>query len=102
MQNKKWRFRGDMLSHYINGVSNRTFQDAENRLNYLESKEQMPDMRLKVEEYIVELDEEIDRCISWDEKHMDCEACKVIAMEARLETLNEVKHDLKRRLNELV
>ena len=33
---KKWRFRDDMLSHYINPVSNCTFQDAENRLNELE------------------------------------------------------------------
>lgn len=33
-----WSFREDMLNHYINGSSNRTFQDAENRLNYLEKK----------------------------------------------------------------
>ena len=31
-----WKFREDMLGHYINGVSNLTFQDAEDRLNYLE------------------------------------------------------------------
>lgn len=36
MTDKKWRFREDMLGHYINSVSNRTFQDAEDRLNYLE------------------------------------------------------------------
>ena len=33
-----WRFREDILNYYINGDSNRTFQDAENRLNYLEKK----------------------------------------------------------------
>ena len=33
---KKWKFREDMLLHYINGCSERTFQDAEDRLNYLE------------------------------------------------------------------
>lgn len=38
MTDKKWRFREDMLGHYINSVSNRTFQDAEDRLNYLENK----------------------------------------------------------------
>ena len=38
MANKKWQFREDMLGHYINDVSSRTFQDAENRLNYLEEK----------------------------------------------------------------
>lgn len=37
MADKKWKFREDMLGHYVNGVSNLTFQDAENRLNYLES-----------------------------------------------------------------
>lgn len=36
MADKKWKFREDMLGHYINGVSNLTFQDAEDRLNYLE------------------------------------------------------------------
>lgn len=38
MEDKKWKFRDDMLGHYINGVSSRTFQDAEDRLNYLEEK----------------------------------------------------------------
>ena len=27
-----------MLNHYINGVSSKTFKDAENRLNYLEEE----------------------------------------------------------------
>lgn len=35
---KKWEFRNDMLLHYINGSSIRTFQDAEDRLNFLEEK----------------------------------------------------------------
>lgn len=35
---KKWRFRDDMLFHYINAGSIRTFQDAEDRLNFLEEK----------------------------------------------------------------
>lgn len=38
MSNKIWRFREDMLGHYINSTSSRTFQDAENRLNQLEDK----------------------------------------------------------------
>ena len=33
---KKWKFRNDMLSYQINSVSKRTFQDAEDRLNFLE------------------------------------------------------------------
>lgn len=36
MNNKKWKFREDMLGHYINNVSSNTFQDAEDRLNFLE------------------------------------------------------------------
>ncbi len=40
MPERKWRFRDDMLCHYVNGTSNLTFQDAENRLNYLEAKEE--------------------------------------------------------------
>ena len=35
---EKWRFRDDMLFHYINADSIRTFQDAEDRLNFLEEK----------------------------------------------------------------
>lgn len=35
---KKWRFREDILSHYINSVSSKTFQDAENRLNEFEKR----------------------------------------------------------------
>lgn len=36
-----WKFREDMLGHYINGVSNRTFKDVENRINYLEQREKV-------------------------------------------------------------
>ena len=102
MQNKKWKFRNDMLNHYINGVSDKTFQDAEDRLNYLEEKEQLPDMREKVKEYISELDTEYDRCMNWIEEYMDGEACQVSAMEMRAKTLNDVKNDLQGRLEELV
>lgn len=35
---EKWRFRDDMLFHYINADSIITFQDAEDRLNFLEEK----------------------------------------------------------------
>lgn len=33
-----WKIRDDMRNHYINGLSNRTFQDMEDRINYLESE----------------------------------------------------------------
>ena len=35
---KIWRFRDDMLNYYINPNSCRTFQNAEDRLNYLEKR----------------------------------------------------------------
>lgn len=37
---KIWRFREDILSHYINSTSNNTFKDAQDRLNYLEKQEE--------------------------------------------------------------
>ena len=110
MNNKKWRFRWDILGHYINDSSNNTFQDAENRLNYLEEKENQPDMREKVREYISELDTEYDRCIGqaesilaaigdYDEKPMHLNYIKLVE---RAEVLMEVKNDLQSRLEELV
>ena len=54
----KWKFREDMLNHHINGISNKTFKDAENRLNYLEEKEQS--LKLKIEQLIEELENETE------------------------------------------
>ncbi len=62
----------------------------------------MPDMRDKIVGYISELDAEIDRCTIWVEEHMIGEACKVTAMESRIEALTEVKNDLQSRLNEVI
>lgn len=59
-------------------------------------------MRENVKEYILELNEEIDRCVSWVEEHMNGEACQVSAMEMRTKTLGEVVNDLEARLEELV
>ena len=59
-------------------------------------------MRKKIEEYIVELDNEIDRCYLWLEEHLYAEACIVSAMEGRIKALMEVKNDLQSRLEELI
>lgn len=96
MSDKKWKFREDMLCHYVNSVSNRTFQDAEDRLNYLEEKEQLPDMREKIKEYISELDAKIERC------ELVLRNTNDLITESRLETLIEVKNDLQGRLDELI
>lgn len=59
------------------------------------------DMREKVKEYISELNQEIDRCDSWIEEHMNSEACQVTTMEMRAKTLGEVVNDLESILEEL-
>ena len=62
MENKKWKFRDDMLGYYINSGSNRTFQDAEDRLNYLESKLHLLDINEEnINEYIEILEDMLDR-----------------------------------------
>ena len=63
----KWKFREDMLNHYINGISNKTFKDAENRLNYLEEKEQS--LKLKIEQLIEELENEAENRRMNDSEH---------------------------------
>lgn len=62
----------------------------------------MPDIREKVKEYIGELEEEIQRCVDWVEQNMNGEACKVVAMKCKIQTLDEVKNDLKNRLEEVI
>ena len=62
MENKKWKFRDDMLGYYINNGSNRTFQDAEDRLNYLESKLHLLDINEEnINEYIEILEDMLDK-----------------------------------------
>ena len=87
--------------------------DAKERLNYLEDKEQFPDMREKVKEYISELDAEIDRCIKLVEDKMKklkdstiiesyTRGVEYARIEARIQTLLEVRNDLQGRLEELI
>lgn len=59
------------------------------------------DVREKIEEYITELDEEIDRCTLWIEENMCNESCMLSEMKGRLEALTEVRNDLQGRLEEL-
>lgn len=77
-------------------------QAMQEPLEKLYKYENQPNMREKVREYIIELDEEISRCMAWIEDHMDGESCQVSAMEMRAKTLNDVKNDLQNRLEELV
>ena len=61
-----------------------------------------PDIRIKIEEYIGQLNQEIDRCVLWIEKNIEDEACRITAMESRIETLTEVKNDLQSKLEEII
>lgn len=79
--------------------ANQAMQEPLEKLYNYENK---PDMREKIKEYIDELDVEYDRCMTWIEEHMDCEACQVSAMEMRAKTLMEVKNDLQDRLEGLI
>ena len=88
---------------YCYGEANlETNMEMQEPLEKLYKLENQPDMREKVKEYIGELDAEYDRCMTWIEEHMDCEACQVSAMEMRAKTLMEVKNDLQGRLEELI
>lgn len=73
----------------------------------------MPDMREKVKEYITEIQEEIDRCVKLIEDkivELGNDAAKEIyscsieyaKIESRIETLGQVKNDLKNRLEEVL
>lgn len=63
---------------------------------------EIPDVKNKIQEYICELDQEIEKCDSWIGENMNSEACSVTAMESRLKTLTEVKNDLQSRLEGMI
>ena len=85
-------------------------QAMQEPLEKLYKYENQPDMREKIREYIDELDAEYDRCTDqaesilaaigdYDEKPMPT---NYIRLEERAKVLNEVRNDLKGRLEELV
>lgn len=64
-----------------------------------------PDMREKVKEYIGELEDEIQRCLNImveltvRDKLKDA---KQVELESRIQTLEEVKNDLRNRMEEVI
>ena len=85
-------------------------QAMQEPLEKLYKYENQPDMRVKIREYISELDAEYDRCIGqaesilsaigdYDEKPMPSNYIRLVE---RAEVLMEVKNDLESRLEELV
>ena len=75
-------------------------QKMQEPLQKLYQYENQPDMREKVKEYVGELDMEIERLENDLEKFMCSEACTVVAIESRLQTIIEVRNDLLGRLEE--
>ena len=63
-----------------------------------------PDMREKIREYISELDKEIERCEKlYEEVSVGySDPTRSLTIQCRIETLSQVKGDLKSRLEELV
>ncbi len=60
-------------------------------------------MKEKIEEYITELDNEINRCLYWLKEHIYVysEARSVSIIDGRIRALTEVKNDLQSMLDEL-
>ena len=73
-------------------------QAMQEPLEKLYKYENQPDMREKIQEYISELDVEIERCHKLAEKNMNVTELMMV----RTETLTEVKNDLQGRLEELI
>ena len=59
-------------------------------------------MKEKIEEYIVQLDEEIKALELWLDEHVNYSDIVIANRIGRLKTLLDVKNDLQGRLNELV
>lgn len=62
----------------------------------------MPDMREKVKEYIMELEEQIEIHEKWLIKHRNADVKEGFIVRGSLATLVEVKGDLQNRLDELI
>ena len=81
-----------------------TNQAMQEPLEKLYNYENQSDIREKVKEYIDELDEEISRCekLYEDVSVGYSDPTRSLAIQCRIETLSQVKDDLKSRLEELV
>lgn len=62
----------------------------------------MPNMREKVKEYIMDLEEQIDIHEKWLIEHKNADVKEEYIVRGSLATLAEVKGDLQNRLDELI
>lgn len=79
-------------------------REVEVALKILENDEnQLPNIKNQVQEYIGELDLEIKRCMSWQNDNFDkIGSLNFEKIISRINTLQEVRRDLKSKLDELV
>lgn len=79
-------------------------QSMQEPLEKLYNYENQPDMREKIREYISELDKETERCEKlYEEVSVGySDPTKSLTIQCRIETLSQVKGDLKSRLEELI
>lgn len=79
-------------------------QAMQEPLEKLYNYENQPDMREKIREYISELDKEIERCEKlYEEVSVGySDPTRSLTIRCRVETLSQVKCDLKSRLEELI
>lgn len=105
VQYVEWNFPNIMPNKmYCYGEANfEANQAMQEPLEKLYKYENLPNMRDKIKEYISELNVEIMRCMEWQTENIDMagslEFEKYIT---RIETLQEVRNDLKGRLEELI
>ena len=89
--------------YYCDGIDREINQVMQEPLEKLYKYENQPDMREKVKEYISELDVEIDRCHKLAEQNMENDSTNLAEMMlVRVQTITEVKNDLRGRLDELI
>ena len=62
----------------------------------------MPDMREKIKEYIMELEEQINTHEKWLIKHQNADIKEEFIVRGSLATLVDVKGDLQSRLDEII
>lgn len=99
IQKVKWNLDGSNIEMYIYVEANKAMQES---LEKLYQYENQPNMREKVDEYIGELEMEIDRCEQCIiDNGIEAETTNNMLL-ARCETLHEVINDLKGRLEERV
>ena len=98
----KWDKTGNISQQIYSGLAIFAFVCELLLYVYITQGKETFVIKYKIEEYINELDHEIDTCVYLVEENINGEAYKVTALESRLETLTKVKNELKNKLKEVI